>query len=177
MSFSDYFHKPKEFPAEYLPLGVLEGSVIEPLPEEQGLLNYEALLHANFPYPYRRFLASLGGCQVVAARFGEHARYEIERFFAVVNHPETHPLGRWDLLAANDLLEEEERNIFEPGRTRVQCLPIAKLTYGDYLCLDYYHDPVNPAVVFLDFEGSSLGDPRITKIADDFEGFLSLLHK
>ena len=177
MHLSDYFHKSQALPPEYLRLGILEESIIKPLPEEQGLLNCEALMHADFPVSYRHFVAALGGCQIKASRFGEHARYEIERFFWIVNHPEVHPLGEWDLLSANALLEEAERNIFEPGRLQVQCLPIAKLTYGDYLCLDYYHSPSAPPVVFLNFEESCLGAPSITKIADSFEEFLSMLHE
>ncbi|MFE0301608.1 SMI1/KNR4 family protein (plasmid) [Priestia aryabhattai] len=156
---------------------IVKNSIIYPLPQDQDIAKLEGSFRVQLPNEYKEFLKRYNGCKVVDSTplTTVNKRCEIERFLGIVKDFSDHPYGVYDIGCCESSLGEQGRNFYDEDLIGCELVPIAKLAWGDYLCLNFHYDKNNPSVDFLDYEESYECDPATSKIADTFQAFLSML--
>ncbi|WP_180953891.1 SMI1/KNR4 family protein [Bacillus sp. M6-12] len=148
-----------------------------PLPLEADIEKLEKAFHVVFPEKYKEFLKTYNSCKLYDDDILTHIdnKYAIERFLGIIKDYKEHDYGEYDIGVSETSLSLQERNIFDEDIYGSELIPIAKLAYGDYLCLNYHKDKKNPSVDFLDYEESYTCNPVTTKISDSFTDFVKLI--
>ncbi|MED4050705.1 SMI1/KNR4 family protein [Priestia megaterium] len=156
---------------------LVKESVIYPLPEEQDIAEMESSFRIQLPNAYKEFLKHYNGCTVTDSTSLTiiNKRCEIERFLGIIKNFSEHPYGVYDIGCCETSLGEQGRNFYDEDFIGSELIPIAKLAWGDYLCLNFHYDKNNPSVDFLDYEESYECDPATSKVAENFQEFLSML--
>ncbi|MDM8147301.1 SMI1/KNR4 family protein [Priestia megaterium] len=156
---------------------VVKESVIYPLPADQDIAKLEASFRIQLPNAYKQFLKHYNGCTVIDSTplTAINKRWQIERFLGIIKNFSEHPYGVYDIGCCETSLGEQGRNFYDEDLIGSELIPIAKLAWGDYLCLNFHYDKNNPSVDFLDYEESYECDPATSKIAETFQEFLSML--
>ncbi|NEW00496.1 SMI1/KNR4 family protein [Bacillus megaterium] len=156
---------------------LVKESVIYPLPEEQDIAKIEASFRIQLPNAYKEFLKQYNGCTVINSTLLTiiNKRCQIERFLGIIKNFSDHPYGVYDIGCCETSLVEQGRNVYDEDLIGSELIPIAKLAWGDYLCLNFHYDKNNPSVDFLDYEKSYECDPATSKVAENFQEILSML--
>ena len=151
---------------------IVKESIIYPLPKDQYIAEIEGSFRVQLPNEYKEFLKHYNGCTVIDSTplTTINKRCQIERFLGIIKNFSVHDIG-----CCETSLGEQGRNFYDEDLIESELIPIAKLTRGDYLCLNFHYDRNNPSVDFLDYEESYECDPATSKIAETFQEFLSML--
>jgi hypothetical protein len=98
----------------------------------------------------------------------------IDHFLGLMEDYHTHPLGGCDIGVVWSRIND--RMGLGEDELGSRMLPIVRLEFGDYVCLDWRRSPAAPEVVVWDHEQSRPNEPpHIEIIADSFTEFLGLL--
>jgi hypothetical protein len=148
-----------------------------PPPSPSCLADFQAYARISLPAPYVTMLRTTNGGVPVRKVFDEGGRPRvIERFLPLLDDPSAHgQLGFYDLEHTAGVLGSrlcELRN--EPG---LRVIPIAALFAGDYLCLDFRHDPERPVLAVWHHEESTDFKPSLTTVAPSFEALVAMLRE
>ncbi len=156
---------------------IVKERIIYPLPQDQDIAEIEASFRIQLPDVYKEFLKHYNGCTVIDSMplTMINKRCQIERFLGIIKNFSEHPYGVYDIGCCETSLGEQGRNFYDEDLIESELIPIAKLAWGDYLCLNFHYDRNNPSVNFLDYEESYECDPATSKIAETFQEFLSML--
>ncbi|MCM3274203.1 SMI1/KNR4 family protein [Paenibacillus elgii] len=158
-------------------MNIIEKSIILPLPNDDDLEKLEVAFRVQFPAQYKLFLKRYNSCELIenCLLATINKRCVIERFLGIVKNYKEHSFGIFDIGVCETSLGEQERNYYRDDILGTELVPIAKLAWGDYLCLNYHYDKNNPSVDFLDYEESGYCDPVTSKIADSFGDLAKML--
>ncbi|MFE3892556.1 SMI1/KNR4 family protein [Priestia sp. YIM B13446] len=135
---------------------IVKESIIYPLPKDQDIAEIEGSFRVQLPNEYKEFLKHYNGCKVVDSTLLTtiNKRCQIERFLGIIENFSEHPYGVYDIGCCETSLGEQGRNFYDEDLIGSELIPIAKLAWGDYLCLNFHYDKNNPSVDFLDYEES-----------------------
>ena len=147
-----------------------------PLPTDEYLAKAESDWRIHLPDSYRQFLKTYNGGEPVESSFiYEKHQYAIDRFLSVLSDYKTNELGDYDI----DVVwtQVEDRLTDDEDLVGVEKLPIAALTFGDLICLDFKKNPQNPSVCIWFHEESEEMEPVTETIADSFDAFVNMLYE
>jgi len=158
-------------------MNIIEDSIILPLPNDDDLEKLEEAFQVQLPAQYKLFLKRYNGCELIENDILAtiNKRCVLERFLGIVKNYKEHSFGIYDIAVCETSLGEQERNFYRDDILGSELIPIAKLAWGDYLCLNYHYDKNNPTVDFLDYEESGYCDPVTLKVANSFDDLVRIL--
>ncbi len=153
---------------------MIPGTIATPLPDDDYIAIVEAGLRVKFPADFEEFLKTYGGARPVVGTFmaGNH-EWAIDRFLCLLKNFDSHPLGWYDIEATWSQLST--RLCENPDKVGAEMVPAVVLFAGDFVCLDYRHDPDAPSVVVWLHEQSDDFSPVTIPVADTFTDFLNLV--
>ncbi|MFC0271842.1 SMI1/KNR4 family protein [Metabacillus herbersteinensis] len=128
-------------------------TIIYPLPDQELLSKEEQAWKVKLPNDYADFIKKNNGVTPIdnSFTFDNHG-YLIERFLCILKEPDKSNDGMYDidviltLTLTLTLTQIEDRLTDNEDLVGVEILPIAVLFAGDFLCLDYREDNLNPSV-------------------------------
>lgn len=151
-------------------------SIIYPLPTIELIQQKERAWHLNLPEDYKSFIMENNGGVPYKGIFC-HKKEErlITRFLCMLAKPKENLLGWYDI----DVVESQigERLTDDLDLVGVDVLPIAEVFGGDYICLDYRLDKLNPTVSLWNHELSGESAPYTEKVCRTFTEFLKMFHE
>ncbi|MGG3580939.1 SMI1/KNR4 family protein [Priestia megaterium] len=155
----------------------VKDSIIYPLPQDQDIAELEASFRVQLSNEYKTFLKRYNACEIIDSTplTIVNKRCQIERLLGIIKNLSEHPYGMYDIGCCETSLGEQGQNFYYEDLIGSELIPIAKLAWGDYLCLNFHYDKNNPPVYFLDYEESYECDSATSRIADTFQSFLSML--
>ncbi|WP_027630047.1 SMI1/KNR4 family protein [Ruminiclostridium cellobioparum] len=153
---------------------IIENSVIFPLPSIELIKREEKMWRILLPKSYVDFIQrSNGGKPVERCFICNNRHYAIDRFLCILEDPEEHELGMYDIDVV--LTQIEDRLSDNPDLVGIELLPIATLFAGDFVCLDYKSSKDNPGICVWSHEESEQDMPVTYFVADTFEKFCEML--
>ncbi|MGD8451922.1 MAG: SMI1/KNR4 family protein [Phycisphaerae bacterium] len=146
-----------------------------PPPGLRTLAQLEEDLGLMLPEEYVALLRqSNGGVPVCGCFECDGQERLVERFLCILDTPEEDEAhGPYDVSVVWS--QVGERLVDDPALVGTNVLPIAALSAGDLVCLDFREDPATPAVVVWDHEQSAELHPRLVRVADSLLDFLRML--
>jgi len=158
-------------------MSIVKESIVSPLPDDKDIKKLEGYFRVQFPNEYKEFLKIYNSCEISDSTplRALNKRCQIHRFLGVIKDFREHPYGEYDIGCCETFLREQGRNFYSEDIIDSELIPIAKLAWGDYLCLNFHYDKNNPSVDFLDYEESYECDPVTSKIVDNFKEFIKML--
>ena len=149
-------------------------SIIEPKPNLDTLSKEESIWHVELPSTYREFIMEYNGAIPVNRSFVcRNHEYAIDRFLCILNETEKSKYSSYDIDVV--LTQIEERLTDNEDLIGCELLPIAQLFTGDYLCLNFKENAVEPTVYVWNHEESGELEPVIYKVSNSFMEFISNL--
>ena len=150
-------------------------TIILPLPTEELVVEKEKKWRLCLPVEYKEFIMKYNGGSPAKNSFDyNNHSYAIVRFLCILKNVRENNMGWYDISVVESQIGE--RLTENEDLIGIEVLPIAELFAGDYLCLDFRKDKVNPTICVWNHEESSEFEPRTYLVADDFKEFLSLLY-
>lgn len=150
-------------------------TIVSPLPSDALLDVVEKSLRIFFPESYRQFIKENNGVVPITNVFSHNQhQYNIERFLCILEESELDEINGWYdieviIMQIGESLTDNEELI------GMNVVPIASLFAGDFVCLDFRIDSINPSVCVWSREESGEFEPVVYKITDSFPEFLKLL--
>jgi hypothetical protein len=146
------------------------GSAVAP-PDPQLLDRVEAFYRIAIPPAFREWMRRANG-GVPRKRHFIHkgVGYEIERFCCRVSDSKEHPLGIFDIAV---VLTTFEALMCRPDDATCYVLPMARLTYGDYVCMNLFESP--PRIVLWKSDESTEFNAVFEPLARDIPEFIGML--
>jgi len=129
----------------------------------------------NFPKSYITFLKKYNGAIPINCVFffNEH-EYLVERFLSFLGDKINEIEAGWTDIEVI-VTQLDERLVSDGDILGMDIIPIAVLFAGDYICLDFRNNKVDPEVCIWDHEQSAPFQPVTKKIANCFNDFLDIL--
>lgn len=153
---------------------VKKDSIINPMPEDDLFVYKEKKWRQTLPKSYKEFLMNNNGGIPQKNTFECNTRvYLVERFLCILKSPRDSELGMYDISVI--VTQIEERLTDNEDLLGVEILPIAALFAGNFVCLNFRENRIEPSVCMWSHEESGEFEPTLYKIADDFSAFLKLL--
>lgn len=151
-------------------------SIVTPLPSIELIEEHEAFWSLTLPESFKEFMKNYNGVKVEGATFECNNRvYAIERFLCVIDDVEKHLEGIYDMDVVfsqiGDRLTDNEDLV------GAEMLPIACVFAGDFICLNFRNNRINPSVCVWSHEESGEFSPVTFEVSEDFDGFLELLRR
>lgn len=150
-------------------------TIVKPLPDEILLNKCEEQWRLILPVDYRMFIKQYNGA-IPNTRsfifFGN--KFVINRFLCILRNPQNSDLGWYDINVVESQIGE--RLTENEDLIGIEILPIAELYAGDYVCMDFRKDAMNPSICIWYHEKSNEFSPSVCKIADSFSDFLEILN-
>lgn len=151
-------------------------TIVQPLPSEELLSRRQSEWELTLPEDYKDFLLRCSGAEPVEKAFSCNGEtYVIDRFLCVLEDTDdTGDEGWYDI----DVVESQigERLTANEDLVGIEVLPIAKVEYEDYLCLDFRTNPQAPTVCLWINDESGEFDPVTYPVAENFTAFTRMLH-
>lgn len=141
---------------------------------EERIKKVEAYCHVKFPDDYIIFIKEYNvGLPEAHTFMANHKNYVIERFLGFVNDYQDSPLGDYDIAVVMAPIETYLTD--NPDLVGAELIPIAKLTTGDYACLDFRDNKEEPGVCVWSSTESEEFHPVTYKVTDSFLYFAESL--
>ena len=149
-------------------------AMIYPLPTDALLQEREAAWKVRLPDDYKEFIKNENGL-IPSKRYFHVGNNEkvVERFLCVLENSKNNPLGMYDIDVVMSQLDE--RLFAHEDILGFELIPIAALFGGDFVCLNYVEDSVNPSMCIWYHEESYELEPAIEFVANSFTEFLAML--
>lgn len=157
-------------------MNIQDNTIILPLPTENLIKKREELWNIRLPADYKEFIKKCnGGIPKNATFFVQGRNYFIQRFLGILDNASESPLGWYDI----DVVESQigERLTDNLDLIGIEMLPIAEISGGDYLCIDYRKNAMMPTICLWFHELSGEFAPCTETVADNFESFVDSLQE
>lgn len=149
-------------------------TIVYPLPGVELLEKREKKWRLSLPKDYKDFILKYNGSIPDTKSFTCNNRsYAISRFLCILENTKEDKYGWYDIGVVES--QVGERLTDKEDLIGVEVLPIAELFAGDYLCLDFRKDKLNPSVCVWNHEESGDFEPVTYWVAGSFEDFTKLL--
>ncbi|ROR31752.1 SUKH superfamily protein [Mobilisporobacter senegalensis] len=149
-------------------------TIIYPLPDIELLTEKEKKWRLTLPDSYKEFISHYNGGVPIQNSFIYNSKsYAITRFLCVLKNVKEEKFGWCDISVIESQIGE--RLTSNEDLVGIEVLPIAELFTGDYLCLDFRVNKLNPSVCIWDHEESGEFEPITYWIADSFDNFMKIL--
>jgi hypothetical protein len=148
-----------------------------PAPSADTIWRWEKRHHVKLPADYLAVLREGNGAIPIDNCFRQGpAERVIERMLCIAEgKPADDPLhGQYDIGAV--IAQVGDRLFDDLELVGANVVPIASLSAGDLLCLDFRFDEDAPEVVVWDHGRSEELRPHFEKVADSFAALLAMLH-
>ncbi|MCM1113228.1 MAG: SMI1/KNR4 family protein [Muribaculum sp.] len=130
----------------------------------------EEYCNAVFPTDYLDFIARHNVYEPEDNTFQiDGETYVIDRFLGFVE--ENSPLDEYDIMMV--LSPIDLYLISDPDSSGLELIPVASLSTGDYVCLNFAESRENPSVCVLDCGKSEELHPVVYRAADTFSDFIA----
>ncbi|MBB1282542.1 SMI1/KNR4 family protein [Pseudoalteromonas sp. SR41-1] len=135
----------------------------------------EKFFNVNLPFSYREFILKFNGAspEEVIIRVNSEDRV-LERFL-IVSEDKNLDSSFMQYEIKVVMAQIEERLTDNEDLVGAETLPFAYLFGGDFLCLDFKEDTINPKVVIWDHNESEELSPVFYKAFDNFQEFLNAM--
>lgn len=160
-------------PAEENSKDIKEDSVLKEELTER-IQKVEEYCHVKFPDSYIMFIEGYNAGLPEANTFtANHEDYVIERFLGFISDYQDSPLGDYDIAVVMAPIETYLTD--NPDLVGVELVPIANLSTGDYVCLDFKENQEEPGVCIWSSAESEEFHPVTYEVADSFQYFVESL--
>ena len=150
-------------------------SSVAPPPSLERIAAFETYYDVKLPVTFIDFIGRWNGAKVTNGEIRTPgAAQSIERFLPLLEDISDNSDHAWaDITVV--IAQIEDRISTDDDDAGLDLIPIAALSAGDFLCLDYTagHEK-KPRIVRWDHEASDDGAPVTTPVAETFEALLSL---
>lgn len=134
----------------------------------------EEYCRVKFPDDYIIFIKEYNAGIPEANTFtANNKKYVIERFLGFISDYKDSPLGDYDIAVV--LAPIETYLTDNPDLVGVELIPIAELSTGDYVCLNFKDNKEEPSVCVWDSTGFEEFHPVTYEVADCFLDFIKSL--
>ena len=150
-----------------------------PVPSKEIIQKFERYYKVKLPGAYVEFLGDYNGAVPEDGEFSfSNHKYYVERFLCLLENSVRDEMEdiSWSEIRVT-ITELDERLIDDEELVGMNVIPIAVLFAGDYICLDYRENSVQPSICIWYHEGSEEFAPCTKKIANSFNEFLELIGK
>ena len=153
---------------------IQDNTIIQPTPSEALLMEKERKWRLVLPNDYREFILKYNGVIPNERTFECNKRhYVITRFLCIIKNIQEESNGWYDISVVESQIGE--RLTDNEDLIGIEVLPIAELFAGDYLCLDYRVNKIEPSICVWSHEESGEFDPVTYKVTDTFTKFIEML--
>ncbi len=153
---------------------IQDNTVIEPMPSDDLLIEREKKWRLVLPQDYKDFISKFNGGIPNEKEFVYNTKtYVITRFLCIIKDVQNDQNGWYDIGVVESQIGE--RLTDNEDLIGIEVLPIAELFGGDYICLDFRKDKVNPCVCVWSNEESGEFEPATYDIAGSFSEFIRML--
>ena len=150
-------------------------NTILPSPTEALIESVEKFSRVKFPSSYKNFIINFNGIVPIDNEFlYDGHEYAIERFLSLLGDEVNNFKEGWSDIEVI-ITEIGERLAVDEEQLGDVLIPIAVLFAGDYVCLDFRNNEVEPTVCIWYHEQSAPFQPVTNKIANSFDEFLNML--
>lgn len=148
-------------------------SIIYPIPTPNVIEKRERQWHLKLPEEYIDFIAQYNGGIPEENEFlcNSH-KYLIIRFLCMLENINTE-YGCYDISVVESQIGE--RLTGNEDLIGIEILPIAELFSGDYVCLDFRNNKINPSVCIWDHEKSENFSPVTYLVSNSFMEFKNMI--
>ena len=149
-------------------------SIIYPLPTDALLQEREVAWRVKLPDDYKELIMRKNGFRPSKNLFSLTNRsFLIERFLCILENTKDNSVGMYDIDVVMSQLDE--RLFVHEDILGFELIPIAALYGGDFLCLNYVENTVNPSICIWYHEESYELEPAVEFVANNFTQFLAML--
>jgi len=135
----------------------------------------EMFFNINLPISYRKFILEFNGASPEEAIIRINSEERVLERFLIVSEDEKLDSGLMQYEIKVVMAQIEERLTDNEDLVGAETLPFAYLFGGDFLCLDFKEDAINPKVVIWDHNESEELSPVFYKAFDNFQEFLDAM--
>lgn len=149
---------------------------ILPIPTDELIQKFEKYYRIKFPEGYIGFLKQYNGAVPENGEFSfANHEYYVERFLCLLENDIRDEMEdvSWSEIRVT-ITELDERLIDDEDLVGMNIIPVAVLFAGDYVCLDYRDNTIEPSVCIWHHEESEEFAPATEKVANDFNSFLEM---
>ncbi|MBB1335078.1 MULTISPECIES: SMI1/KNR4 family protein [unclassified Pseudoalteromonas] len=139
------------------------------------LYSLEMFFNINLPISYREFILEFNGASPEEAIIRINSEERVLERFLIVSEDEKLDSGLMQYEIKVVMAQIEERLTANEDLVGAETLPFAFLFGGDFLCLDFKEDAINPKVVIWDHNESEELSPVFYKAFDNFQKFLNAM--
>ena len=100
-------------------------------------------------------------------------RWAAESFLCLLDDPRDHPEGDNDVAVVTSVLID--RLVFDEDEVGTSLIPIAALSFGDFVCLDYRASRTDPSIVVWVYADSKDLEPSTIPVSASFDEFIEQL--
>ncbi|MCM1325755.1 MAG: SMI1/KNR4 family protein [Bacteroidales bacterium] len=137
---------------------------------KERIKKVEEYCNVKFPEDYILFIEEYNAGQPAANTFrANKTDYTIDRFLGFISDYQNSPLGEYDIAVVMAPIETYLTD--NPDLVGAELVPIAVLSTGDYVCLDFKDNKEEPSVCVWDSTKSEEFHPVTYKAADFFLQF------
>lgn len=137
---------------------------------KERIKKVEAYCNVKFPEDYILFIEEYNAGQPAANTFrANKTDYTIDRFLGFISDYQNSPLGEYDIAVVMAPIETYLTD--DPDLVGAELVPIAVLSTGDYVCLNFKDNKDNPSVCVWDSTKSEEFHPVTYEAADFFLQF------
>lgn len=145
-------------------------------PSEETMIELQEYSNVQYPLSFIRFLKEYNGAIPINNKFIVNGNeYIIERFLCVMDNPDEDPIGDYDISIV--LTQLDERLTTNKDLIGDELIPIAALFAGNFLCLDFRVNRMNPSVCVWSHEESDMFEPVTYDVVGNFDAFIRLLER
>ncbi|MFK3857889.1 SMI1/KNR4 family protein [Pseudoalteromonas rhizosphaerae] len=139
------------------------------------LYSLEMFFNINLPISYREFILEFNGASPEEAIIRINSEERVLERFLIVSEDEKLDSGLMQYEIKVVMAQIEERLTANEDLVGAETLPFAYLFGGDFLCLHFKEDAINPKVVIWDHNESEELSPVFYKAFDNFQKFLNAM--
>ncbi|MFK3864669.1 SMI1/KNR4 family protein [Pseudoalteromonas rhizosphaerae] len=139
------------------------------------LYSLEIFFNITLPISYREFILEFNGASPEEAIIRINSEERVLERFLIVSEDEKLDSGLMQYEIKVVMAQIEERLTANEDLVGAETLPFAYLFGGDFLCLDFKEDAINPKVVIWDHNESEELSPVFYKAFDNFQKFLNAM--
>ncbi len=148
-----------------------------PAPSAARIARFEAAQRVTLPEAFKNFLAhSNGGAPIENHFLHEGEEREVETFLCLLDNARADPEHGWNDLSVV-ITQLGSRIAEDEDQLGAKIVPFAKVSVGDFLCLDFRQSSAHPTVGLWEDERSDDFQPHVEEVAGSFEQFLAMLHR
>ena len=135
----------------------------------------EMFFNINLPISYREFILEFNGASPEETVIKINSEERVLERFLIVSEDEKLDSGLMQYEIKVVMAQIEERLTDGEDLAGAETLPFAYLFGGDFLCLDFKEDAINPKVVVWDHNESDELSPVFYKAFDNFQELLDAM--